>query len=61
MEASSEQKAQVIITTNLIIQQINIVTTNKKITNRNNIINFTTKAITHIDWLHVGAATHKDN
>ena len=46
--------------TNLIIQQINNVTTNKKITSRNNIINFTTKSVTHIDWLHVGAATHKD-
>ena len=36
--------------TNLIIQQINNVTTNKNITNRNNIISFTTKSVTHLNW-----------
>ena len=45
--------------TNLIIQQINNDTTNKRITSRKDIITFTTKSVTHLDWLHVGAAIHK--
>ena len=45
--------------TNLITQQTNNDTTNKRITNRKDIITFTAKSVTHLDWLHVGAATHK--